>query len=91
MEEKNNLIKNTKLTLLNQNMLSLTGISKVISNTETNICVIINNQTTNIEGDKLTIKKLDIENGILEAEGTITAIKYSHTKQKENFIKRIFG
>lgn len=93
MEEKKNvnITKSTKLVLINQNQLSMTGLSKVITSTPTNLTVIINNQTVNIEGEKLSVTKLDIENGILEAEGTVTAIKYSHAKQKENFIKRIFS
>ena len=53
--------------------------------------LIINNQSVSIEGDKLTVKKLDIENGILEAEGMVTAIKYSHTKKKDSIFKRVFG
>lgn len=93
MEEKKNVVltKNTKLTLVNQNQLSLTGISKVISNTEKIIELVINSQTVCIEGEKLTVKKLDVENGILEAEGMVTAIKYSHAKRKDSFFKRVFS
>jgi sporulation protein YabP len=71
--------------------MSITGINKVITSTENSICVIVNGQTVNIEGEKLSVTKLDLENGILDVEGTITAIKYAKAKQKENFIKRIFG
>lgn len=92
MEDKKILTtKSTKLVLTNQKLLSLTGISKVVASTENSICLIINNQTVNIDGEKLTVTKLDVENGILEAEGTITAIRYAHAKQKSNFVKRIFG
>ena len=93
MAEKNhiNTVKSTKLTLTNQNQLCLTGISKVITSTENVIMLVINGQTVNIEGEKLSVKKLDVKNGILEAEGTVTAIKYSHAKHKENFFKRVFG
>ena len=93
MEEKKNitLTKNTKLTLVNQNQLSLTGISSVITSTENIIMLVINGQTVSIEGEQLTIKKVDVENGILDAEGTVTAIKYSHAKKKDNLFKRVFG
>lgn len=91
-ENKNvTLTKSTKLTLLNQKELCLTGISKVITSTENVIMLVINNQNVTVEGDKLTVKKLDVENGLLEAEGTVTAIKFGHSKKKDGLFKRVFG
>ena len=89
MEEEK--ITQTKVVLTNQNSLFLTGISKVISSTENMISVVLNGQTLDISGQKLTTTKLDVDNGILEASGTVTAMKFSGHKQKENFFKRIFG
>ena len=37
--------------------------------------------------DVLYIEKLDVENGLMEASGTIDCIKYSGS---EGFVKRIF-
>lgn len=93
MEEKNNitLSKTSKLTLVNQNQLSLTGVNKVLTSTENIIMLLVNNQNVIIEGNKLTVKKLDVENGILEAEGIVTAIKYSNNKKKDSIFKRVFG
>ena len=83
--------KSTKIVLTNQNILSLTGISKVIQSTENTISLVMNNQTLDITGSKLTVTKLDIENGILEANGNVVGIKFAGHRQKENFFKRIFG
>lgn len=84
-------IKNSKIVLSNQNILNLSGISKVIQSTETVITVVICGQNVDITGSKLTVNKLDVENGFLEASGLVTGIKFASHKQKENLFKRIFG
>ncbi len=91
MEEKIERTRQTKIILSNQNSLILTGISKVLTSTENEISVILNGQTLNIGGEKLTVTKLDIESGILEANGLVTNMKFAGHKQKEKFFKRIFG
>lgn len=83
--------KSTKIVLSNQNILSLSGISKVIQSTENIISVIMNGQNLDITGYKLTVTKLDVENGVLEANGNVVSLKFAGHKQKENFFKRIFG
>ena len=91
MDTKSETIKNSKLVLVNQNELCLTGVTKVLSSTETNICLEIGGRQANIDGEKLTVTKLDIQNGILEVTGTITSIKYSGAKHKSNIFKRLFN
>lgn len=92
MEKKEEIKQRpSKIVLTNQNSLCVNGISKVLSNTESGISCIINNQVLNIEGEKISVQKLDVENGILEASGNITNVRFAKGKQKENFIKRIFG
>lgn len=78
---------NNKITIDNRNKINITGISQVISSNETNITMLIKTTKLTILGKDLHISKLDIENGLLEAEGTIDAVKYS---SGENIIKRIF-
>ena len=85
-----NKFKNSKIVLTNQSILSLTGVSKIIQSTETVISVVLGGQNADITGSKLSVSKLDVENGILEANGLVTGIKFAGTKQKENFFKRIF-
>lgn len=89
--KKVDTLKNSKLVLINQNEICLTGVTKVVANTETNIALEINGKQANIDGTGLTVTKLDVQNGILEATGTINAIKFSHSKQKQNIFKRLFS
>ena len=85
------VLKNTKIVLTNGNLLSVSGISKVIQSTENLISVVLNGQRLDISGKNLTTTKLDVENGILEANGEVFDLKFGTYKQKENFFKRIFG
>jgi len=92
MEQKKvDLLKNSKLVIINQSEISITGVTKVLASTETNISLEINGKQATIDGDNLSVTKLDIQNGVLEATGTINAIKYSHSKQKQNIFKRMFS
>ena len=70
----------------------VTGISKILSSTENLIAVVVNAQTLEISGNKLSTTKLDVDSGILEANGEFLGMKFAgKPKQKENFFKRIFG
>ena len=89
--QKNENNKPTKIVLSNQNNLYLTGVSKVLTSTESEISVILNNQNFSVFGQKLSVTKLDVESGVLEANGLVTNMKFAGHKQKENFFKRIFG
>lgn len=96
MEEiKNNFkksdSKSSKIVITNQNSILITGISKVLSSTENEISALLNDQTFSISGTKLAVSKLDVESGILEAEGEVHQLKFGGKKQKENFFKRVFG
>ena len=90
-EKKQEVQKPSKITICNQNDLTINGISKVLSITEKHISVIINGKTVAVEGENLSVSELNIETGILVASGKILSIKYTTEKQKENIFKRIFG
>lgn len=89
--ENENLNKSSKIVITNQNSILITGISKIISSTESEISAVLNGQTLSITGSKLSVSKLDVESGILEAEGEVHQLKFSGKRQKENFFKRVFG
>ena len=89
--ENENMSKSSKIVITNQNSVLITGISKVNSSTDNEISAVLEGQTFCITGNKLSVSKLDIDSGILEAEGEIHQIKFSGKKQKENFFKRVFG
>ncbi|MBO4412432.1 MAG: hypothetical protein J5779_00230 [Clostridia bacterium] len=79
-----------KITLINRKNLNLFGISKVFAINEDSAQLQIDNSILTILGKNMEVKKLDIENGILELEGLINAIKYTDKKEKTSFIKKIF-
>lgn len=92
MEEKEIIKKTSKVVLTNQNNLSITGISKILTSNENMISVVINGTTFEVSGNKLSTTKLDVDSGVLEANGEILSMKFlGKPKQKENFFKRIFG
>ena len=89
--ENENFNKSSKIVITNQKTILITGISKVMSSTENEISAVLNGQTLAITGTKLTVCKLDVESGILEADGEIHQLKFAGHKQKENIFKRVFG
>ena len=91
MEEKQEKTRQSKIVLTNQNSLVITGISKVLTSTDGEICVVINGQNFSITGEKLSVTKLDVESGILEADGLVFGMKFAGHKKKENIFKRVFG
>ena len=84
------IIKNSTLVVENRNVLTLTGIEKVISFSQTQICLIAQDCQINISGEQLYTEKVDVTNGELKIEGLICAIKWENKKQKLPFFKRIF-
>ena len=76
-----------KITIDNRNKISISGITQVISSNETTITMLVKTTKLIVLGKELHIEKLDVENGILVAGGTIDSVKYSGG---EGLIKRIF-
>lgn len=77
---------NNKIIIDNRNKVSLSGITKMLSSNESSISMLVKNTKLVISGKDLHIEKLDVENGMLEASGTIDSVKYG----ADGFIKRIF-
>ena len=78
---------NNKIIIDNRNKISISGISKMLSSNETCINMLVKTTKLILTGKDLHIEKLDVENGYLEASGTIDAVKYSGN---DGIIKRIF-
>lgn len=82
--------KNDKLILINQKDLTITGIKKVLAVSETSISLLLESSTMHISGEKMEVKKIDVESGVLEVEGKIICIKYLTAKEKLNLFRKIF-
>lgn len=84
--EKNEVLNN-KIIVTNREHISISGITKMLSSNDTTITMLIKNTKLIVNGKNLHIEKLDVENGLLEASGTIDCAKYVGS---EGFVKRIF-
>ena len=82
--------KNSKIVLCNREILNLSGVTKMGNATENTISLFIANESMVIEGTNLHITKLDIETGVADIEGKVTAIKFAKAKNSQGFFKRIF-
>ena len=92
MEEKETQTQKTsKIVICNQNTISVTGVSKVLTQTDKIVSAILCGKTIEIDGENLSVSELNVESGILNVEGKIFAVKFLGDKKKENILKRIFG
>lgn len=89
----NNIVKkaqsttNSTLTLTNRENLSLSGITEILSSSETEISAKLNQDKILIQGANLRITKLDVTTGIIETTGTVNSIKFNSNK---NIFKKVF-
>lgn len=79
-----------KLTLINQENLSISGIKKANVISETSVVLEMENSILQISGNSMEVKKLDVESGNIEIAGKIYGIKFSGAKEKLSLFKKIF-
>lgn len=84
-----NSLKDNNITLFNRSKITLTGVTKVISISPTAISVEAYGSGLLIFGNDMLVTKLDVESGSIEATGLFDAIKYTTSKTKGGFLKRI--
>ena len=70
--------------------MTITGIKKAAALSENSLTLQLENQTLNVLGSGMEVKKLDVEAGVLEVGGKISSIKYVGPKEKVGLVKRIF-
>lgn len=87
-EEKSKFV-DSKVFIDNRKKITLTGVEKIISANETQIMGKVNKLSFVISGTDLTVSKLDVESGQMEASGNITGFKYTDGQVK-GFFRRIF-
>ena len=77
------------LTLENDK-LTMTAVSKIISNNEKSINLVQGGENVSITGDGLSISELNVESGRLSATGRVKEIRFSVSFDKKNFLGKIF-
>lgn len=81
------------LLLENKEVLNVTGVENVDSFNDEIVVLITNKGRLTIKGEKLSISKLNVEEGRLIVKGIISSLIYSEyegQKEKISLIKKIF-
>lgn len=73
-------------------LLSVTGVTDVISFNETEILLVTEAGGMSVSGDSLHIKKLDLEGGCISVEGSVDALEYEEPapEKRGSLLSRIF-
>ena len=93
MEELGNNTKQHKMIMTNRKNCSLTGITDVIAFDEKEVVLETQLGTLFIKGDNIHIKRLTLESGEVDVEGSIDAYMYSGKKameKNESLLSRLF-
>jgi hypothetical protein len=86
-QEKTQSLSNESLYLTSRKSLKLEGIVEICATSDTNINLKLQDTSLQIYGNNISIFRLDVEQGILEANGNFDCIKYGNSG---NIFKRIF-
>lgn len=79
------------ITLKDRSKLTVSGIEHIYSFNDKKVEVRTSAGEMVIEGEKLDMNKLSLDDNIISIEGTINSIVYSkERKPQESFIKRLF-
>ena len=89
MNEKK-FVKENIIRLVNRNDLSVSGVTKVISFSPTQIILVALDCQMEILGLNMQTTKLGEENGELVVCGLINSIKWTQKREKLGLFKRIF-
>ena len=82
-----NTTNNESLNLISRKNLTIEGIVEIIASSDSTILLKLKDTNLSITGNNINITKLDINTGILQAEGIFESIKYG---KSGNIFKRIF-
>ena len=87
MEEKNKI---QYVNILNRERIDISGVLEVISSTDKEIYVRLDDSVGVVVGEKMTITKLVPEDKLLSVSGKIVGVSFQNKLQKKTFLKRVF-
>ena len=87
---ENKFMKESVVTTENQNIMTITGVEKVVSFSPNQVILFAMGNEMQILGKDLQTTKLDEEKNELYVNGLILSIKWTQKKEKLPLIKRIF-
>ena len=70
--------------------LEIKGATKVLSSTQTQAVVEVGNKCFVVTGQNLEVKKLNLEESVVEFAGNVVNVKVSQVQEKKTLLKRIF-
>lgn len=90
MENKTNTTHHShhKIICENRNSLCITGVEKADNASPTQFSCVVLGRELHISGHEMTVKRLDVTEGIVEICGEIDEIKYA--SEKKPLLKRLF-
>lgn len=86
----NGLVNNSqhKIICENRKTLCITGVERADNANPNHFSCVVMGRELNISGKDLQVKKLDVQEGIVELQGEIDSINYA--QEKKSLIKRLF-
>ena len=87
MEEKN---KVQYVNILNRERIDVSGVLEVLSSTDKEIYVKLEDVVGVVIGEKMTITKLVPEEKVLSVSGRIVGVSFQNQLQKKSFLKKVF-
>lgn len=79
-----------KLTLNERKMLTMTGVTEVVSFEDTAVVLQTSLGTLIVQGQELQLKNLSLEGGQVEVAGTVSALVYEEPRSG-GWKRRLFG
>lgn len=80
-----------RVSLNERKMLSVTGVTEVVSFDEEAVVMHTGLGTLVVQGRELKLKNLSPEGGQMEVSGSIDALSYQQLKQQGSWLRRLFG
>ena len=80
-----------KLTLNERNMLTMTGVTEVISFDDTAVVLRTCLGILTVQGQQLQLKNLSQDGGQLAVDGHISALSYEEPRNRGSTWRRLFG
>lgn len=80
-----------KLTLLQRQKLTMSGVQEVISFDEETVVLHTELGTLTVQGRELKLRTLSLEGGLIEVDGTVSALVYEEPRTPGGWLSRLFS
>lgn len=80
-----------KLTLSERKVLTMTGVTEVISFDDTCVVLQTGMGMLTVQGQDLQLKNLSLDGGQIEVDGAVGALIYEEPRQSGGWLRRMFG